>query len=746
MQLRAREEFAVARRNRQYAGRVRSPETKMSATLVGQPVQRLDGRLKVTGTAKYSAEFARPRLAYGVLIQSAIASGLVTNIDISAAKSAPGVIGILTRENAPHFKAYPDELRKPGAPGENRVPLEDDQIYHAGQHLGVVVAESFEQATHSASLVRVTYAAQPPVMTINDARAQKNATYTEKFAGRESLQVKRGDVDAALASAEHKIDVVYSTPVENHNPIETYSTTAEWEAPDRLLLHEATRGIKQLQRVVGNAFGLRQENVRIVCPFIGGAFGSKGFQWSHTLLAAAAAKLVQRPVKITLTRPQMFDSAGQRARTQQKFTIGVGKDGKLVALRHATTTHSSPTHEYTESCGNMSRMLYSCPNVEVSHRVVRVNLTTPCPMRAPGETPGVFALECALDELAHEIGIDPVEFRLRNYAEIDEYEKRPWSSKRLRECYQRGAEKFGWSKRNKTPGSMRAPDGSQIGFGMATAIYPAGQQKTGATAILNRDGTVTLQSATHEIGTGTYTAMSQFAADTLGIPIEKIRFELGDSQFPYAPNNGGSWLTASVGPAVIGACRELQKKVTDIAGGWPNGSRDLENVFAKTGQEKIQVEFNSEPNKEEREKYSFFSYGAVFVEVHVDVFGQVRVKRAIGVYDMGRMINPLLARSQIIGGMLFGFGTALMEATIPDEKTGRIVNPNLAEYYVAVHADTPTFDIDFINQPDPHMPELGARGIGEIGIVGAPAAVANAIFNATGKRVRDLPITPDKLI
>jgi xanthine dehydrogenase YagR molybdenum-binding subunit len=713
---------------------------------LGQPITRIDGRLKVTGAAKYAAEFARPKLAYGALIQSTIANGRVVKIDLSAAKSAPGVIGILTRENAPHFRPYPEDLSKAGAPGESRVPLQDDEIHYAGQHLGVIVAESFEQATYAVSLVLVTYQSQPPVVTLDDERAQKDAISPEKFAGREPLQVKRGDVDAGFATAAHKIDFVYSTPIENHNPIETYSTTAEWEAPERLLIHECTRGIKQLQRVVANAFGLPQENVRIVCPFIGGAFGSKGFQWSHTLLAAAAAKQVQRPVKLTLTRPQMFDSAGQRARTEQRFSIGADKNGKLVALRHATTTHSSPTHDYTEPCGNTSRMLYSCPNVEISHRLVRLNLTTPCPMRAPGETPGVFALESAVDELAHEIGVDPVEFRLRNYAEIDEYEKRPWSSKKLRECYQRGAEKFGWSNRNKKPGSMRAAEGSQIGFGMATAVYPAGQQKAGATAILNKDGTVVVRSATHEIGTGTYTAMSQFAADTLGIPIEKIRFELGDSQFPYAPNNGGSWLTASVAPAVMGACTELKKKVVGIAGNWPNDSAQLEKLFARSGQDQIQAEFNSEPNKEEREKFSFFSYGAVFVEVQVDPFGQVRVKRAVGVYDVGRMINPRLARSQIIGGMLFGFSTALMEGTVPDEKTGRIVNPNLAEYHVAVHADTPEFDIDFINEPDPHMPDLGARGIGEIGIVGAPAAIANAIFNATGKRVRDLPITPDKLI
>lgn len=279
--------------------------------------------------------------------------------------------------------------------------------------------------------------------------------------------MKRGDVDAALSTAAHKIDVIYSTPIENHHPIETYSTTSEWEAPDRLLIHDSTRGIKQLQRIVSNAFGLPQENVRIICPFTGGAFDSKAFQWSHRLLTAAAAKLVQRPVKLTLTRPQMFDSAGQRAGTEQKLSVSVDENGKLVALRHVTTTHSSPTHEYTEPCGNMSRMLYSCPNLDISHRLVRLNLTTPCPMRTPGETPGVFALECALDELAHQAGVDPVALRLRGHAAIDQYKNRPWSSKKLRECYNRGAEKFGWSKRTREPGSMRAVDGSQIGFGMA---------------------------------------------------------------------------------------------------------------------------------------------------------------------------------------------------------------------------------------------------------------------------------------
>ena len=713
----------------------------MNTTQIGKPLARVDGRLKVTGAATYAAEFQRPHLAYGVLIQSAIANGHVVKIDILAAKSARGVIEILTRENTPGFKPYPDDLTKKGAPGENRMPLQDDEIHYAGQHLGVVVAETFEQATYAASLVRVTYQAQPPIVDLPDQRAAHTATTPEKFIGREELQVKRGDVDGALAGAAHKIDLTYSTPVENHNPIETYSTTAEWEAADRLLVHECTRGIKQLQRILATCFSLPAENIRIICPFIGGAFGSKGFQWSHTLLAAAAARLVQRPVKLTFTRPQMFDSAGQRARTEQHFSVGADNNGKLVALRHATTTHSSPVSEYTEACGNMSRMLYSCPNVDVTHRLVKLNLTSPCPMRAPGECPGVFALECAMDEIAHESGIDPVELRLRNYADQDEHQNKPWSMKNLRECYERGAKKFGWSKRNPKPGSLRGPDGSQIGFGMATAVYPAGQQKAGATASLNNDGTVVVRSATHEIGTGTYTAMSQFAADTLGVPVEKVRFELGDSAFPIAPNNGGSWLTASVGPAVLGACGELKRKVLEQFGHWPD-EQELASLSAP-----IQTEFTAEPNKDEREKFSFFSYGAVFVEVHVDLFGQVRVKRATGVYDAGRMINPKLARSQIMGGLIFAISTALFEGTVPDQATGRVVNRNLAEYHIAVHADAPAeFDIDFIDKPDPHMPDLGARGIGEIGVTGAPAAVANAIFHATGKRVRDLPITPDKLM
>ena len=713
----------------------------MNATLVGQPLTRVDAKLKVTGAAKYSAEFAPANLAYGALIQSTIANGRVRKIDISAASTAPGVIAILTRENAPQFKQYPDRLTKNGAPGESRVPLQDDNVYWSGQHLGIIVADTFERAMHAVSLVRLEYEDTPPIAEVDDERVEANAIAPETFIGREKLQVKRGEVDPALRSAAAEIDAVYSTPVENHNPIETYSTTAEWLAPDRLLVHDSTRSIKNLQRILANAFGLPLENVHVISPFVGGAFGSKGFQWSHILLCAAAAHLAQRPVKVTLTRPQMFDSAGQRARTIQKFSLATDNGGKLVALRHATLTHCSAVSEYTEPCGNMSRMLYACPNIDVTHRLVKLNLTTPCPMRAPGEAPGVFALECAMDEMAYTIDVDPLEFRLRNYAETDEHENKPWSAKRLRECYERGAQKFGWSKRNQKPGTMRDKNGAQLGWGMATAVYPAMQQPAAAHAVLDKNGIVTISSATHEIGTGTYTTMSQIAANSLGLPLDKVHFQLGDSQFPEAPVNGGSWLTASVGPAVIGVCNALKKNVVDLAGSWPNDPAQLAKLPLP-----VEAEFKSEPSKEEREKYSYQSFGAIFVEVIVDLLGQVRIKRVVSVYDVGKILNPRLARSQIMGGNLFGFGMALMEATVPDPKHARIVNANLAEYHVPVCADTPEFDIDFIDQPDPHMPGLGARGIGEIGIVGAPAAVANAVFHATGKRVRDLPITPDKLV
>jgi xanthine dehydrogenase YagR molybdenum-binding subunit len=714
---------------------------------IRQPLTRVDGRLKVTGAAKYAAEFSPDGLVYAQLIQCTIARGSVVSVDVAEAKALPGVLGVFTRADIPPFHPYPDDATKKGSPGESRVPLQDDEIHFAGQHLGIVVADSLEAVRQAVSVVRVHYAPGRPALRLDDPDANKTAFEPETFVGREKLQVSRGDVAGALAGAKTKIDLTYTTPIENHNPIETYSTIAMWETPERLLVHEATRGIKQLQKILWNALRLQKEDVRIICPFLGGAFGSKGFQWSHILLTAAAAKLVHRPVKLHFTRPQMFDSAGQRAHTSQRVALGADEGGKLVALRHDSTMHCSPVSEYPEACGNMSRMLYSCPNMTVSHRLVRLNYTSPCPMRAPGEAPGVFALECAIDEMAGRLNMDPLEFRLRNYADMDENEKKPWSSKHLRECYERAAKKFGWEKRNPKAGATRAKDGSRVGWGMATSVYPAGQQTAAAKGTIGRDGIVIIRSATHEIGTGTYTTMSQLAAGALGLPIENIRFELGDSEFPEAPTNGGSWLTASVGPAVLGVCSALKKRFREVTrSDWPNDPQRLRDALNAPNIPTIEAEWKSDPDKAEREQFSFQSFGAIFVEVTVDDLGQTRVKRVVSVYDVGRILNPRLARSQIMGATLFGMGMALMEETVPDLNSGRFVNANLAEYHVPTCADTPEFDIDFIDEPDPHMPDLGARGIGEIGIVGAPAAIANAIYHATGKRVRDLPITPDKLL
>jgi xanthine dehydrogenase YagR molybdenum-binding subunit len=743
-----------------------------SPSVLGTPRQRVDGKVKVTGAAVYASDFKIDRMAYGCLIQSTIASGNVLEIDQSEAEKAPGVIAILTRRNAPKLQALPEELTANGVPGESRLPFQDDQVYFQGQHLGAVIAGTFEQAREAASLVRVRY--RPGELRTDLLGLADQAIEPRFWGGRVKLQDKRGDVDWVWANMPQVrlVNETYSTPIENHNPIEPGAALAVWEGADHLTLHVSTRGVDLTQKVVASAFGLPIENVRIVCPFIGGHFGSKAFSWSYFLVAAAAARIADRPVRLVLSRPQMFDSMGQRARTVQTIGLAADENGKLAALKHSTLTHSSMIYQYTEPCGNLTRLTYSCPNVQIHHRLVQLDFTTPCPMRAPGEAPGFFALESAMDELAVKLNIDPVEFRIRNYAEKDEFDQRPWSSKHLKECYDRGASKFGWSSRNPKPGATRDPDGRLVGWGMATAIYPAEQQPASAKVILSNDGSIVVQSATHEAGTGTYTVMTQFVADSLGVPMEQVRFELGDTQFPPAPVNGGSWLTASVGPAVVAACNALRGKLislaidgpsallsgqsrTDIviADGRISSAKDTSRSFSfsdlltKTGNQTLEADGSTKPG-DAYQKLAFFSFGAIFVEVKVDPdLGEVRVTRVVGVYDVGKILNPLLARSQMLSAITFGIGMALMEATVPDMATGRMVNANLAEYHVPVSTDVPQdFVVEFLDIPDTNMADDGARGLGEIGIVGVPAAIANAVYHATGKRIRDLPITPDKLV
>lgn len=743
-----------------------------SPSVLGTPHQRVDGRLKVTGTAVYAADFKLDRTAWACLIQSTIASGTVIEIDQSEAEREPGVIAILTRRNAPKWHAFPEELTANGTPGESRLPFQDDHVYYQGQHLGAVVAETFEQAREAAALVRIRY--EPGELRTDLWGLAGEASEPHMFGGRIKLQDKRGDVDWVWANMPQNrlVDEIYSTPIENHNPIEPGAALAVWDGTDHLTLHLSTRGVDLTQTVVASAFGLPIENVRIICPFIGGHFGSKAFTWSYFLVAAAAAQVANRPVRLVLSRPQMFDSMGQRARTIQTIGLAADENGKLAALKHSTLTHSSMVYQYTEPCGELTRLMYSCPNIQISHRLVQLDFTTPCPMRAPGQAPGFFALESAMDELAVKLNIDPVELRMRNYAEKDEFDQRAWSSKHLKECYDRGATKFGWSSRNPKPGSTRDPDGKLVGWGMATAIYPANQRPAAAKAILSNDGSIVVRSATHESGTGTYTVMTQFVADTLGVPLERVSFELGDTDFPPAPVNGGSWLTASVAPAVVAACNALRDKLISLAVDGPSApltgqakadiviadgrvsstkdtskSLSFSDLLTKTGNQTLEADGSAKPS-DAYQKLSFFSFGATFVEVKVDPdLGEVRVSRVVGAYDVGKILNPLLARSQLLGGISFGIGMALMEGTIPDMSTGRMVNPNLAEYHVPVFTDIPTdFVVDFLDIPDPNMADNGARGLGEIGIVGVPAAIANAVYHATGKRIRDLPITPDKLV
>ena len=740
--------------------------------VLGTPRVRVDGKLKVTGAAAYAADFKVDRLAHACLIQSTIATGQVVAIDQAEAGKMPGVIAILTLSNAPKLQPLPDELTANGLPGESRLPLQDDRVYYQGQHLGAVIAETLEQAREAAARVRIRY--QAGELRTDLLAYAEQAVEPRLWAGRVKLQDKRGDVDWVWANMPQNriVDATYTTPIENHNPIEPGAVLAVWDAPDRLTLHVSTRGVDLTQKVVASAFNLPLENVRIICPFIGGHFGSKGFTWSYFLVAVAAARLGNRPVRLVLDRMQMFDSMGQRARTVQSVGLAADETGKLAALKHSTLTHSSMIYQYTEPCGALTRLVYACPNVQINHRLVQLNYTTPCPMRVPGEAPGMFALECAMDELAGKLNIDPLELRLRNYADKDEFDQRPWSSKHLRECYDRGATRFGWASRNPHPASTKDSDGRLVGWGMATAIYPARQEPGAARITFSPDGSVLVQSATHEAGTGTYTIVTQFVAEYLGVPMEQVRFELGDTQFPFAPVDCGSSLIASVAPAVIAACSKLRDKLAALAvdgqtapfaGTAPadlviadghissrKGSPpplSFSDLLAKTGNQTVTAEGEAAPG-DVYQKQAFFSFGALFVEVKVDPdLGEVRLTRVVGVYDVGKVLNPLLARSQLLGGITLGFGMALMEATVPDLETGRIVNANLADYYVPVSTDIPAeFSVEFLDLPDPNMTDNGARDLSGVGIVGTPAAIANAVYHATGKRIRDLPITPDKLV
>ena len=733
-------------------------------TAIGDPVNRVDGIAKVTGAAKYAAEFDIPNVATGVIVTSTIPSGQIERMDVASAQRAPGVIVILTPANAPKLPQGGKAAIHPPA-GRALSLLQDTNVLYNNQPIAVVVAESLDQAKYAASLIGIRYQQSKP-------RLDFEAGFDDSHPGSHNDQpsdITVGQFDQAIAQAEVTVDEIYRTPLENHNPMEPHATIAQWEG-EKLTVHDATQYISGVQQTLAKTFGIPLENVRAICPYTGGGFGCKGSTWSHVVLAAMAAKVVNRPVKVVLEREQMFGPVGGRPQTHQHIVLGAKRDGTLVALRHHVHSHTSVFEDFTEPSSAVSRMLYACPAIDTAQRLVQMNVGTPTFQRAPGESTGTFALEIAMDELAYKLKMDPIELRLKNYAEKDPTSNKPFSSKHLRECYARGAEEFGWSKRNPEPRSTR--EGRQlIGYGMATATYSANRSSASAYVQFEPSGRVTVLCGSQDLGTGTYTVMAQTAAATLNMSIDQIDAKLGDSTMPKSPVSGGSQTSASVAPAVQAAAKQAQIKlylavVADAASplhgldpqnldmqngrvirkGDPKSGETFAAFIARNGSKPVGAMGSAEPEQDTKQ-FSNHSWGAVFAEVGVDeAFGMVSVRRIHAVYDVGTLLNEKLGKSQLIGGVVWGISLALHEHSHLDPRVGRIVNNNLAEYHVPVNADIQQIEVSALNIPDNKFNPLGSRGIGEIGITGSGAAVANAIFHATGKRLRSAPITPDLLM
>ena len=734
--------------------------------VIGQPINRVDGPRKVTGEARYAAEFDLPDLLHGALVLSTVPAGTVAAIDAEAARRAPGVYAVITHENAPRlpYKPYGKRPQVDAQSGDQLQVFQDAKVHFNGQPVAVVVAETLEQAAHAADLVRITYDAAPGLTSFDPARAREPSRGNEK-AGRPA-DTAIGDADGAFAEAPVRVDARYVQAREHHNPIELHATIAAWDG-DRLTLYDKTQWPDNDRDEIAHVFGIPKDSIRVVSPFVGGAFGSALRTWPHVTVAAVAAKAVQRPVRVELTRSQSYTSVGFRPHTEQRVALGAEPDGTLTAVIQEAVGQTAAYEEYAEVTLDPARNTYACPNVRTRYRLVEMNTNSPCPMRSPGIATGMLALETAMDELAAALGMDPVALRLKNHAEKDQHKNLPWSSKELRACYQVAAERFGWSRRSAAPRSMRV-NGLLVGYGMATAAYPAHRAKASAEASLLRDGTALIRSAGSDMGPGTYTSMTQVAAEALGLPVEKVRFELGDTEMPFAPVHGGSITMASVGTAVQAACQALLDDLGAVLrasppGGfagqgeieWCDGSAvppgggaavPFGALLDGLGLDRITAEGHSAPGQETK-THSSSAFGAVFAEVRVDPdLGTVRVHRLVGAYDIGRVVNPKTARSQCIGGMVGGVGMALLEQAEWDERFGRPMNRNLAEYLVPVCADIRELDVAFVPSEDPIFNPLGVKGVAELGLSGVAAAIGNAVHHATGRRVRSFPILPESLL
>ncbi|MDP3748843.1 MAG: xanthine dehydrogenase family protein molybdopterin-binding subunit [Phenylobacterium sp.] len=708
---------------------------------------RLEARLKVTGQARYSAETQIPGLLHAALVTAPIARGRVTDIDASRAERLPGFVAIMTHENA-----------APLARAAAVLHLQGPEVRFAGEPVAVVIARSPIAARRAAAAVDVVYEAEPAA---TDFDLFLGEAYAPRTAGRTPTDSLRGDPEDALARARVSLDLRYETAANNHHPMEPQSVIADW-GPDLLTVYTTTQAVFAHRAAIAGAFGLEVEKVRVVCEYLGGGFGAKGGAWyPGMILGIQLARHVGAPVRLELTRAQMFTLVGRRQETRQHLRLGADGDGRLTAIALDTVAPTSTYAEYADAVATTARMMYACPNVATTHRLVRLNAPQPNPMRAPGEGPGSFALESAMDELAHELQLDPLELRLRNFAVRDQNADLSWSSNGLRECYQVGAEAFGWAGRPLAPGALR--DGRRtLGWGMAAVCYPVYSMASAASVALESDGGIVVRCGTQDMGTGTITVLGQLAAAILDVPLARVRVEIGDTLLPEGPYSGGSIATASFTPAVEAAARDLRTRLITLASTDPassllgeaqpdlvledghvrsltgNRSESLAALAGRAAPGGLEAFAQTTPDPDR--PVSAFGFGAVFAEVAVDPeLGEVRLKRLTAAYAAGRILNPLLARSQYVGGLIGGIGMALHEATVDDKASGRVLGDNLADYLIPVQADMPAFDVHMIHEDDPHLPG-GIKGIGMLGTVGTAGAIANAVFHATGVRIRRLPI------
>ncbi|GII82554.1 xanthine dehydrogenase [Sphaerisporangium siamense] len=694
--------------------------TTTDVRYVGSALDRVDGVEKVTGAARFAFEY-RPRdLTYAAPVQATIARGEIKGLDAGAALKVPGVIAVIWHGNAPRLA--------PSDAAELSV-LQSPRVAYRGQYVAVVVAETLEAAQEAAALLRPEYAEEGHDVEL---RADHPRLYRPEHVNpRYPADDERGDPDAALASSPVVVDATYTTPAEHNNPMEPHAAIAEWDAGG-LTVHDSTQQPSGLRGQLAPLFGMPPEQVRVIAPYVGGGFGSKGRAHPYVVLAALAAKQVGRPVKLAVTRREMFAVTGYRTPTIQRVRLGAEADGRLGAIVHEVWEQTSTLAEFAEQTAVVTRMMYAAPHRRTTHRLVRLDVPTPSWMRAPGETPGMFALESAMDELAVACGVDPIELRARNEPAADPDTGLPFSSRNLLACLREGAGRFGWEDRDPRPG-VRRRGGLLYGTGVASSTYPAYRAPAQATARAEPDGSYTVRIAAADIGTGAKTVLTQIAADALRAPVALVRVEIGDSALPQAPVAGGSMGTASWGTAVVRACEALTRELEESGGRVPPGGAE---ASAATAQE-----------IKEQEKYARHAFGAQFAEVAVDAAtGETRVTRLLGVFAAGRIVNPKTARSQFVGGMTMGLSMALMEESVMDDRFGDYLNHDLAQYHIAAHADVPDVRAYWVEEDDPHLNPMGAKGIGEIGIVGTAAAVANAVHHATGVRVRDLPIRLDRLV